>query len=297
MSRRILSRSAVGILLLGVLPAILAQFAGGDEKRSRQGLTEPVFRVSSRIDAVTAVRPEHPLDPALQIAAETLDYFRKNVHDYSCTLVKQERINGELWEPEYIYTEIRNRKFEGNRTTVPLSVYMYFLKPSKFKGREVMFVEGRNKNKLLAYEGCSAVLRKLGAVALKPDNALAMKGNRYPITEAGMENLMVKLMEKGQRDRKRGECDVQFMKGAKINGRTCTVLQVTHPTPRPYFDFHIARIFIDDELSIPIRYAAYMWPSKPGGKPQLLESYTYLNVKLNVGLSEDDFDHKKKFRM
>ena len=206
-------------------------------------------------------------------------------------------INGDLWEPEYIYTEIRNRKFDGNRRTVPLSVYMYFLKPSKFKGREVVYVEGQNKDKLLAYEGCSPVLRKLGAVPLKPENPLAMKGNRYPITEAGMENLMVKLMEKGQRDRKRGECDVQFMKGATINGRTCTVLQVTHPTPRPYFDFHIARIFIDDELSIPIRYAAYMWPSKPGGKPELLESYTYLNVKLNVGLTDDDFNHEKKFRM
>jgi hypothetical protein len=297
MSRRIVSRCAASILLLGILPVTLAQFAGGDEKRTREGLNEPVFRISSRIDAVTAVRPEHPLDPAIQIANEALDNFRKNIHDYSCTLVKQERINGQLWEPEYIYTEVRNRKVNGSHQVVPFSVYMYFLKPSKFKGREVMYVEGQNKGKLLAYEGCSAVLRKLGTVSLKPESALAMKGNRYPITEAGMENLMVKLLEKGYRDRQRGECDVQFLRGAKINGRKCTVLQVTHPHARPHFDFHIARIFIDDELNIPIRYAAYMWPSKPGGKPELLESYTYLNVKLNVGLTEEDFDYKQKFSL
>ena len=104
-------------------------------------------------------------------------------------------------------------------------------------------------------------------------------------------------MEKGARDRKRGEVDVQFIPNAKINGRKCTVLQVTHPEPRPYFDFHIARIFIDDELNLTIRYAAYSWPTREGAKPEVIECYTYLNLKVNVGLKSEDFDHEKKFRL
>ncbi len=32
--------------------------------------------------------------------------------------------------------------------------------------------------------------------------------------------------------------------------------------------------------------------NQPGGQPQLLEEYTYLNVKLNVGLTDADFDDK-----
>jgi hypothetical protein len=49
-------------------------------------------------------------------------------------------------------------------------------------------------------------------------------------------------------------------------------------------------VFIDDELQVPIRYAAYGWPETEGGKPTLEEEYTYLDVALNVGLTSADFD-------
>ncbi|MEC8305160.1 MAG: DUF1571 domain-containing protein, partial [Planctomycetota bacterium] len=54
--------------------------------------------------------------------------------------------------------------------------------------------------------------------------------------------------------------------------------------------FHIAKVHIDNELRIPIRYAAYSWPRRPGGNPVLEEEYTYKNVKLNVKLSDEDFN-------
>lgn len=117
-----------------------------------------------------------------------------------------------------------------------------------------------------------------------------MAGNRYPITEAGIETLVLRLIEKGERDRKRDECQVEFRKNAKINGRVCTLLKVVHPVEREYFDFHRVEIFIDDEYQIPVRYAAFSWPTSPGGDPPLLEEYTYLNMKLNVGLKPIDFD-------
>ena len=69
------------------------------------------------------------------------------------------------------------------------------------------------------------------------------------------------------------------------------VLLVMHPVQRPIYEFHRAEIFIDDALNIPLRYAAYHWPEKPGSKElPVLEEYTYLNVKLNVGLTDADFD-------
>lgn len=42
---------------------------------------------------------------------------------------------------------------------------------------------------------------------------------------------------------------------------------------------------------MPVRYAAYSWPSRPGGGPELIEEYTYLNLKLNPGLTDQDFDY------
>ena len=121
-----------------------------------------------------------------------------------------------------------------------------------------------------------------------------MKGQRYPLTEVGLENLMVQLITRAERDRKRGECKVQFRRNAQVNGRECTVIQVVHPTFRDYFDFHVAQIFVDDQLQVPIRYAAYDWPTAEGERPALIEEYTYLNLKVNVGLSNGDFDVSNK---
>src|SRR5687767_7546106 len=35
----------------------------------------------------------HPLDPALKIARDGLEHIKKNVHDYTCTIIKRERVN------------------------------------------------------------------------------------------------------------------------------------------------------------------------------------------------------------
>lgn len=296
MSRRSVTGFLTSLLLSTALPLTVAQLAGGEDgQRPRDGLTEPVHRIAKRVEIGDPAKAEHPLDPALQVAREGLENLHTNVKDYSCTLVKQERISGVLNDPEYIYTEIRNRQTQNGQITAPLSVYMYFLKPEASKGREVIWVEGRNDNKLVGHE--ANFLKTFGAVWLDPKGPIAMRGNLYPITDVGIENLIMKLLEKGERDRKRQEVKVEFIRDAKLNGRTCTVLQVTHPERRPYFDFNIAQIFIDDEMNLPVRYAAYLWPSQPGGKPELIESYTYLNLKLNVGLTDDDFNHEKKFRL
>jgi hypothetical protein len=296
MTRRIVSRRTA-IALIGAIPVSLVKLAGGEEfRRSREGLTQPVFRVSNRVERLDPAQAAHPLDPAITIAREGLQHIRDNVRDYSCTMVKQERINGVVNEPEYIFTEIRNRQVQNGRIVVPFSVYMYFLKPEKVKGREVIYVEGQNNGKMVAHEG-SGLKAAFGAVWLAPDGMMAMQGQLYPITDAGIENLVIKLIERAQRDRQMGPVDVQFLRNAKINGRSCTVLQVMHHEQRPEYDFYVARIFIDDELNVPVRYAAYSWPERPGAKPEVIESYTYLNMKINVGLTDDDFNHEKKFKM
>jgi outer membrane lipoprotein-sorting protein len=88
---------------------------------------------------------------------------------------------------------------------------------------------------------------------------------------------------------KYGECTVQWIQGAKVDGRVCTCIQVVHPVPRRNFLFHLARIYVDDELQLPIRYEAYDWPARAGEPPQLTEEYTFLKVKVNNGFTDADF--------
>jgi hypothetical protein len=52
----------------------------------------------------------------------------------------------------------------------------------------------------------------------------------------------------------------------------------------------MAQVFMDDEWKIPVRYAAYGWPNKAGGEMDVIEEYTYQNIKINVGLTDKDFD-------
>lgn len=231
-------------------------------------------------DATAATAGQHPLEPALELAQRGLAQLRANVKDYSCTMVKRERIDGKLGEHQYIFLKVRHE---------PFSVYLYFLAPDDVKGQEVIYVAGRNDGNMLAHAG-SGVRAMVGTVSLKPDGALAMQGNRYAVTEIGVENLAKRLVEVAQHDKQFGECEVNFFPNAKVNGRICTCVQVVHPVPRRNFRFHLARVFIDDELLIPVRYEAYDWPHEQGGQPVLMEEYTYMNVKTNNGFTDADFD-------
>lgn len=221
---------------------------------------------------------EHPLTPALRWARDGLKNAEK-IQDYSATLVKRERINGKLGEYEYLFLKVRHK---------PLSVYMYFLHPPALKGREVIFIKGRNDGKMFAHgTGWESTF---GTISLDPKGMIAMRGQLYPITEIGILNLVYRLIEVAEADTKYGECEVKFYKGAKVNERSCTCIEVIHPKPRSNFLFHKAQIFVDDKLNLVIRYAAWDWPKSPGGALELLEEYSYLNLKLNNGFTDADFD-------
>jgi hypothetical protein len=220
---------------------------------------------------------EHPLLPVLRWAQKGLPAI-ENLKDYSATLVRRERVHGKLSGYEYVFIKIRHQ---------PFSVYGRFLAPTGVKGQEVIYIAGQNQGNLLAHKP-----RMRATIAIHPEGMVAMAGRRYPLTEIGLVNLVRRLVEVGRDDLHYGECEVKYITGAKVDNRSCTVIQVTHPTPRDAFRFHIARIFVDDELKAPIHYESFNWPDEPGGSPKLIEEYTYLDLKLNNGFTDEDFSVK-----
>lgn len=294
--------ACVAMLGLGLFQAIAAAQYNGQPAQDQSAATSPaaaadrpVYQTASRSEmakTATAASPlapgradEHPLTPVLRWAYAGLGDLEK-IQDYSATLAKRERVGGKVMDYQYMFIKLRQK---------PFSVYMRFLGPNEMKGQEVVYVEGRNKGAMLAHgvglEG------KFGTLPLKPDGAIAMRNQVYPLTELGILNLTKRLAEVGQQDAKYGECDVKFYEGAKIKdgrggSRVCTCIEVVHPVPRQNFRFHQARIFVDKELNLPIRYESFDWPKTQGAKPELLEEYTYLNLKLNNGFTDADFDVK-----
>jgi hypothetical protein len=231
----------------------------------------------------------HPLDPAVVVAKMGLENIRGNVQDYTAVMHKQERIGKKLLPVEVMEIKIRHNGVSSDLSQSPMSVYVKFLKPKAMAGREVIWQKDHNKDRLTVHE---YVFGRNIQLNLAPTGMLARKGNRYPMTEIGLETLILRMIEKGERDRQQGECVVNINRSSKINGRDCTMIEIRHPVEREHFEFHIAKIFIDDQLNVPISYSAYSWPKEEGGKPVLQETYTFTDLEINVGLTDEDFNIK-----
>ena len=271
-------RIALSLLLVGLSVAVCSYW--GLTRRSTACAIPGPTRAAA---ATTApVVREHPLMPALRFAKQAQTEIEKNVRDYTATLLKRERMDGKLGEQEQVLVRIRHQ---------PFSIYVCLVDAAGNKGDEAIYVEGQNDGKLLGHTtGIAGKL--LGTISLKPDGPIAMRGQRYPMTETGVLNLCKRLIEVGTEDLQHDECEVTFLKAQKLQDRECTCIEVKHPVRREYFRFHVARIFVDDQWNVPLRYEAYDWPQQPGGEPELLEQYEYRDLKLNAGLTDADFDPK-----
>jgi hypothetical protein len=235
---------------------------------------------------------EHPLLPVLRMACESYQRMDEEIKDYTCILTKRERVNGYLRAHETMFVKIRHQQVENGRVVTPFSVYLRFLSPPKVKGREVLYVHGRNDGKLIVRNGGQRFAYITTAVA--PDSPAASHDNRYPITEIGVKNLTRRLIETGEDELQYEDVSVQNLPGAKINNRPCLLIQVSHPKRREGLPYQLARIFVDDELKLPVRFSSYDWPKEEGGEPQLIEEYTYTRIKVNVGMTDWDFDHRNE---
>ena len=223
----------------------------------------------------------HPTVKAKQaIAACKANYV--NIRDYTCLFIKRERIGGILTSQQEMLMKARAE---------PLSFYMKFRRPHK--GREAIFVTGRNNGKVKAHDvGIGKVIA--GTMDLDPKGSMAMESSLHPITEAGIGHLIDTVAHHWSAELKPGESVIHFRENLRIGKSLCTMIESTHPLKHPNYRFYRVRLYIDRENGLPIRFEAYDWPARPGVEGELLEEYTYLDLKTNVGLTDLDFDTRNK---
>ena len=232
----------------------------------------------------------HPLSRVIELATRELNRADEEIDAYSCLLIKRERVDGEMTARQYMQAKIRHRKLRDGKIVTPLSVYLKFLKPSAVEGREVLYVEDQRDGDLLARRGGPRLANI--TVELDPKGHWAMQDNLHPITEIGFRNLGFKLIENMQADLAYDDVQVKYFDKAKLGDRPCQHIQVTHPNKAEHFDYHIARIFIDKELRVPVYFASYDFPKTKGDEPELKEEYIFTNMNLNPGFTDLDFDAK-----
>ena len=213
-------------------------------------------RAAERLASVGRSARDWPAERATLIAAalasiEECQRRYRSIRDYTCTFSKRERIKGQLTPLQVLAMKVR---------TEPRSIYLKFRQPSP--GREAIYIVGRNNGKVLAHDvGLNKLLA--GTLRLEPTGARTMEGSRHPISEAGIGPLLDTLQTRWSSELDASESAVVFRNDQTVGTRRCTMIETTHPHQQPEFMFYRVRLFIDDELGLPIHFEAYDWPSSP----------------------------------
>lgn len=231
------------------------------------------------VKATPAKRTVAPLEEPLRLMGEARKAFA-SVQDYTCTMVKRERIDGQLQTDSIITMKARNQ---------PFSVYLKWHEPKSLTGQEACYVAGKNNGKMRVKP--NGFLSAVGYISLDPNDPRAQKSSKRNITEAGIGNLIERVSASWEVEQARGRPIVRIGE-FEYNKRRCIRIETIN-SGLAGNDVPVGRslIYIDKENHLPIRIECYDWPkdkSKPG---ELLEVYSFVNLKLNVGLDDAVFNH------
>lgn len=193
--------------------------------------------------------------------------------DYTCTLVKQERIKGALGKEQEIAVKFLHS---------PFSVAMKWLRNAPI-GDRILYVEGLHGDKMVVRPK-SSLLRMLtgGCVLRKPDGADAMRNTLRPVNYFGFQRGLDELLKVYKAAREAGDLEQAFGGFAEVAGRRTLVLERTLPAKDDY-PAHKTLIYVDPEYLLPVCIEGYDWDDK------LSSRYVYKDIRFNVGLSPDDF--------
>jgi hypothetical protein len=218
------------------------------------------------------------MDAPLRLLADARQAFQE-VHDYTCLLIKRERIRGQLQADNVVAMKVRNQ---------PFSVYLRWQEPRSMAGQESCYVAGRNDNMMRVHPTGLAGIA--GWVTLDPRDPRVLEHSRHSITEAGIGNLLERFGQRWEEERRLNQTQVHIA-DYEYNKRPCTRVETMHP-PGGTFLFYRTVVYFDKETHLPIRVENYAWPQQRGGpNGELVEVYSYVDLRLNVQLRDDDFNY------
>jgi hypothetical protein len=222
-----------------------------------------------------------PMDQPLRLIHEAQQAYQ-SVNDYVCLLIKRDR-TGSTLSPENV--------MEMKVRTQPFSVYLRWLQPRSEAGQEVCYVAGRNDGKMRVHP--KGVLGSaVGFVSLDVNDPRVRQTSRRNITEAGIGNMIDRFAKAWESERRLNLPTQVQVAEYEYNRRRCVRVELVHPTnPDGRFHFYRDVLYFDKETHLPIRVEFYDWPHHQGDPGQLVEIYSFANMRLNVGLGDDVFNH------
>jgi hypothetical protein len=176
---------------------------------------------------------------------------------------------------------------------------MEWLAPKGKKGRVTTYLAGQNHDQMVVKE---PVVRGLPPIRvhLEPEESRKRKESRHVITEAGLRNAMVRCEARWERDLAQGITNATLEDTELIVAlpdhevlrpcRRVTLLRPAEPEKRAVFDYYRVQVYFDKDTKLPIRFETFDWPQPGHENGRLIERYTYLDVRTNLGFKDADFE-------
>ncbi len=191
------------------------------------------------------------------------------VNDYTCKFSKKDYIDGKYYEDKNVIYKHKKTKY-------------YYLKYTQgsLEGSEVIYAGKKYDNKLRIHLGG---MLEFVDLELDPKGKIAMKGNRHSILESDF-GFIINLMKTNYLwARKYNEGKFEFVKETLADGRKANLYLAEFPVNKGYYA-HRIYICLDVKYNLPVRFIVY------NDENQLIENYEIMNLKINTGLTDKDFD-------
>jgi hypothetical protein len=235
----------------------------------------PVKPVSGAATA-EAAKPADALAAMLADARAALAKTR----DYTGTYTRQERVGGKLGAEQ-----VGEMKFRVN----PVGVYVRFARPEASAGMEVAYSAAKKDGKL-RYRPAGVAGRK-GFQALAPDDPKFLADHRHPVTDWGMGPIVELIATAVAREKTLKNPVEVFTGDYQFAGRNVTKFEIHTRRPHAFRYAASMVVYVDKETKLPLRFEAY-GDAKPGSSEgELLEAYSFTDLKFNNGLGENSFDY------
>jgi hypothetical protein len=206
-----------------------------------------------------------------RVGAADLVQIGKNaalaLQTYSARLTKQERIGGELQDPQTAVVWVQPS---------PLALRVEFVEGSS-KGRRLLYNSALRAGELRAREG--GFLGIAGALWVGVDSSLTRRDSNHPITDIGFAALM-ELIAKDFTQVAATGAHARANEGPDSEGLYCILF--TAPSGVSGLYAASARLCIDPLLGLPVR-------TEITDRQGFLERYVYRDVKANLALPGNHF--------
>ncbi|MBA4066265.1 MAG: hypothetical protein C0501_21625 [Isosphaera sp.] len=218
-------------------------------------------------------------DPLGAMLAEARTAHGK-LRDYTGTFTRQERVGGVLSAEQVGVMKVR---------VAPAGVYVGFARPDAVAGAEVAYSAAKKDGKV-RYRP-AGVAGRIGFQVLPTDDPKFLADHRHPVTAWGMGPILDRVSAAVAREKALNNPVEVYTSEYRFANRAVTRYEVL--TRRPHAFRYAARmvVYVDDETKLPVRFEAYDDP-KPGATAgELIEAYSFTDLKFNTGVGESAFDY------